>query len=33
VGRETRVEGMLQTRDTRGPSFHGGVDYGGPGGR
>ena len=32
VGRATAVEGMLQTRDTRGPSFHGGVDYG-PGGR
>lgn len=28
LGRETVVEGMLQTRDTRGPSFHGGVDYG-----
>ncbi|MEQ1572252.1 MAG: FecR domain-containing protein, partial [Myxococcota bacterium] len=27
LGQSTTVEGMLQTRDTRGPSFHGGVDY------
>ena len=26
-GREASVEGMLQTRDTRGPSFQGGVEY------
>jgi hypothetical protein len=28
-GRKITVEGMLQTRDTRGPSFQGGVEYGG----
>lgn len=29
LGHRATVEGMLQTRDTRGPSFHGGIDYGG----
>ncbi|MEZ4240855.1 MAG: Ig-like domain-containing protein [Myxococcota bacterium] len=27
LGQAATVEGMLQTRDTRGPSFSGGVDY------
>jgi hypothetical protein len=27
LGRATRIDGMLQTRDTTGPSFRGGVDY------
>ncbi|MEQ1503911.1 MAG: FecR domain-containing protein [Myxococcota bacterium] len=29
LGRQTTVEGALPTRDTQGPSFRGGVDYGG----
>jgi hypothetical protein len=29
LGRSTAVEGTLPTRDTQGPSFRGGVDYGG----
>jgi hypothetical protein len=27
VGKAATIEGMLQTRDTKGPSFSGGVDY------
>ncbi|MEZ4318990.1 MAG: FecR domain-containing protein [Myxococcota bacterium] len=28
LGKEIRVPGILQTRDTRGPTFRGGVEYG-----
>ena len=28
LGKEAAIKGTLQTRDTRGPTFRGGVEYG-----